>query len=303
MTKASANPRRALGRGLTSLLPSRTERAAPSPGERPPPERPAEIPIDLIDPNPAQPRAIFATEKLEELANSIRAHGILQPLIVRRRGDRYQLVAGERRWRAARLAGFATVPVIAREVPDEQLLEITLVENIQREDLNPIELAKALERMVEELGLTHEEIATKTGKDRTTITNTLRLLRLPPDVQQLLTERRLSPGHAKALLGLPSEELQRQIAERAASQGLSVRQVERLVQRLTRTREPAPITDVGEDPNVAAATSELERILGTRVRIVWRNQEHGRIEIDFYSEEDLHRIYSLITAGSEGGRT
>lgn len=299
MSKPTGNPRRALGRGLTSLLPPKPERPSAAPVEESLAHKPAEVAIDLIDPNPVQPRALFSSERLDELAASIRTHGVLQPLLVRRRGERYQLVAGERRWRAAKIAGLAKVPVIVQDVPDERLLEITLVENIQREDLNPIELARALERMAEELGLTHEEIAARTGKDRTTITNTLRLLRLPPDVQQLLAERRLSPGHAKALLGLPGEDLQRQVAERAASQGLSVRQVERLVQRMTKTREPAPLDKVEEDPNVAAARDELERVLGTRVRIVWRNEERGRIEIEFYTPEDLQRIYSVITGAAD----
>lgn len=295
MSKTTGNPRRALGRGLASLLPTKPERPAPHSVGLHPAASAAEIPLDLIDPNPVQPRALFSAEKLEELAASIRAHGVLQPVLVRRKGQRYQLVAGERRWRAAKVAGLTKVPAIVQEIPDERLLEITLVENIQREDLNPIELARALERMVEELGLTHEEIAARTGKDRTTITNTLRLLRLPADVQQLLAERRLSPGHAKALLALPAPDLQRQVAERAASQGLSVRQVERLVQRMTKTREPVALTDAPDDPNLAAARSELERILGTKVRIVWSSQARGRIEIEFYSEDDLQRIYSLIT--------
>lgn len=299
MNKAMGGQRRALGRGLTSLLPTKQERSSPSPSETSETQKPAQIPIELIDPNPVQPRSLFSAEKLEELAASIRAHGILQPLLVRRRGERYQLVAGERRWRAARLAGLQTVPAIVQDVPDEQMLEITLVENIQREDLNPIELARALERMVEELGFTHEEIASRTGKDRTTITNTLRLLRLPSDVQQLIAERRLSTGHAKALLALPTEELQRQAAERAASQGLSVRQLERIVQRMSKHRQPASLDEAAEDPNVAAARSELERILGTKVRIVWRSGERGRIEIEFYSSDDLDRIYALIARAAE----
>ncbi len=299
MSRPTGNPRRALGRGLTSLLPPRSERTGEGPPEPTGAQRQASVPIDLIDPNPVQPRALFSADRLEELAASIRTHGILQPLLVRRKGERYELVAGERRWRAAKLAGLTTVPVIVQDVPDERMLEITLVENIQREDLNPIELARALERMVEELGLTHEEIAARTGKDRVTITNTLRLLRLPRDVQQLVAERRLSPGHAKALLALPTEELQREVAERAASQGLSVRQVERLVQRITKSREPVSVVYVPEDPNVAAARSELERILGTRVRIVWRGEERGRIEIDFYSADDLQRIYALIAGAGE----
>ncbi|MGB9604331.1 MAG: ParB/RepB/Spo0J family partition protein [Bryobacteraceae bacterium] len=299
MSRPTGTPRRALGRGLTSLLPQRSEQAETRPVEGLSAGKPLEIPIDLIDPNPVQPRAAFAADRLEELAASIRAHGVLQPLLVRRHGDRYQLVAGERRWRAAKAAGLAKVPVIVQEIPDRKLLEITLVENIQREDLNPIELARALDRMVRELGLSQEEVAARTGKDRTTITNTLRLLRLPADVQELVAERRLSPGHAKAILGLPREELQRQVAERAASQGLSVRQVERLVQRMTKPREALSADQAAEDPNVVAAAEELERLLGTRVRIVQRSEQRGRIEIEFYSQEDLHRIYALLVRHAE----
>jgi len=300
MTKPTGSPRRALGRGLTSLLPSRGDQTRPSPRTAPPAARPVELPISLIDPNPVQPRSAFSPERLDELAASIRVHGILQPLVVRPTGERYQLVAGERRWRAAKLAGLERVPVVIQDVPDDRLLEITLVENIQREDLNPIELAKALDRLVRELGLTHEEVAERTGKDRATITNAIRLLRLPPDIQNLIAERRLSPGHAKAILGLPKEDLQRQVAERAASQGLSVRQVERLVQRMTKSREPVSADEADEDPNLAAAVAELERLLGTRVRIVRRSDQRGRIEIEFYSHEDLHRIYSILARSSEG---
>jgi ParB family chromosome partitioning protein len=248
--------------------------------------------VDLIDANPLQPRSVFNAEKLQELADSIRANGIIQPLVVRPHGERYQLVAGERRWRAAKLAGLAEVPAVVQDVTDERLLEITLVENIQREDLNPIEIAHAFERLSQDLNLSHEDIAQRTGKDRSTITNMLRLLKLSVDIQQLVAEHRLSMGHARAILGLPSEDLQRQVAEKASSQGLSVRQVERLVQRMTSTREPKTPEEV--DPNVKAAIQELERVLGTRVRISGRPEQRGRIEIEYYSAEDLDRIYSLI---------
>lgn len=290
MTKPSGSPRRALGRGLTSLLPSRqpVQTAPAATGQA------TLLAIDAIDPNPVQPRAGFAAERLEELAASVREHGILQPLLVRPHGARFQLVAGERRWRAAKLAGLAQVPVVIQEVPDHRLLEITLVENIQREDLNPLEVARAFERLMRDLGLSQEEIAQRTGKDRSTISNTLRLLKLPPDVQQLLAEHRLSMGHARAILGLPTHELQRQVAEKASAQGLSVRQVERLVQRLTRPREPEPLEAAQQDPNLRAAVEELERVLGTRVRLVARGDQRGRIEIEYYSAEDLERIYSII---------
>ena len=241
-----------------------------------------------------QPRRIFQHDRIEELAQSIRANGIIQPLVVRRRAERYQLVAGERRWRAARIAGVARVPAVIQEIPDDRLLEITLIENIQREDLNPIETAQAFDRLCRELQLSHEEVGNRTGKDRSTITNLIRLLQLPPDLQQLIGERRLSAGHARCLLTLPTAELQRQVAEKAVAQGWSVRQTERLTQRLMEDRKPKSIDEVQADPNVKAAIQELERVLGTKVRIVERARQKGRIEIDYYSSDDLDRIYSTI---------
>lgn len=295
MSKSSSNPRKALGRGLSALIASppaalgmvtQPESAAG--------EQVLQVPIDQIDPNPLQPRTVFQAERLQELAQSIATTGVIQPLIVRRHSGRYQLVAGERRWRASKIAGLDKVPVIVQEFSDAQLLEITLIENIQREDLTPIEVAHAFERLVNELGLSHEEIGRRTCKDRSTITNTLRLLRLPLDVQQLVAERRLSMGHARAILGLPTEALQRQIAEKSSSQGLSVRQVERLIQRMTETRVPKQVEEVADDPNVKSAIAELERVLGTRVRIVEKSENRGRIEIEYYSPDDLDRIYFLI---------
>jgi ParB family chromosome partitioning protein len=251
---------------------------------------------DDIDPSPVQPRSAFRPDRLAELAQSIRANGIIQPLLVRRIGNRYELVAGERRWRAARMAGLERVPAVVHDLADDRLLEITLVENIQREDLNPIEVAEAFQRMGRDLNLSHEQIAQRTGKDRTTITNMLRLLRLPQDVQLLLAEHRLSMGHAKVILGLPTPELQRQVAEKSSSQGYSVRQVERLVQRMTQSREPKSVEQVEQDPNVKAAIQELERVLGTRVHIVEKSDRRGRIEIEYYSPDDLERIYQIIVA-------
>jgi len=271
----------------------------------PPPAAPAEpptvnrLPIDQIEPNPNQPRTVFDPARLQELAASIQANGIIQPLIVRKIGDKYHLIAGERRWRASRLAGLKEVPIVIANIHDDRLLEVALIENIQREDLNPIEVAVAFEKLSNDLGLSHEEIGKRTGKDRTTITNMLRLLRLPGDVQLLLAEKRLSMGHARAILGLPTEELQREVAEKAAAQGLSVRQVEQMVHNMTKAREvkkadtPEPV-----DPNVKAAIGELEADLGTRVRIVEKAPGKGRIEIDYYSQDDLDRIYAVITGES-----
>jgi len=290
MNKIEA-PRRALGKGLGALLPTR---APSSPASEPGPGDSSSAPIDSIDPNPLQPRRVFQGERLAELAQSIRTHGIIQPLVVRRVADRYQLVAGERRWRAAKLAGVEHVPVVVREIPDERLLEITLIENIQREDLNPVETATAFERLGRELSLSPEEIGQRTGKDRTTITNFLRLLQLPSDLQQLVAERRLSAGHARCLLSLPSADLQREVAEKAIAQGWSVRQVERTTRKMMEGRKPKHVDELHPDPNVRAAIQEMERVLGTKVRIVEKAKEKGRIEIDYHSIDDLDRIYAAI---------
>ena len=284
------NPRKALGKGLGALLPTRPP--ALTPENRP--EDAVALPVDSIDPNPFQPRRLFQAERMAELAQSIRANGIIQPIVVRRSSDRYQLVAGERRWRAAKLAGLTHVPVVVQQIPDERLLEVTLVENIQREDLNPIETAIAFERMMSELSLNAEEIGQRTGKDRTTIVNAVRLLQLPQDLQQLVAERRLSAGHARCLVSLPTPDLQREVAERAVAQGWSVRQIERTTQRMLEGRKAKHVDEVDGDPNVKAAIQELERVLGTKVRIVEKAKQKGRIEIEYYSADDLDRIYTTI---------
>jgi len=293
MSKDVDNPRRALGKGLSALLPTRPTAQPPvEPAQRG--EEVAQLPIELIEPNPLQPRRVFQHDRIEELAQSIRANGIIQPLVVRRHAERYQLVAGERRWRAAKVAGLARIPVVIQEVPDEKLLEITLIENIQREDLNAIETAQAFDRLCRELQLNHEEVGRRTGKDRSTIANLIRLLQLPPDIQQLVAERRLSIGHARCLLALPTGELQREVAEKSVAQGWSVRQVERLTQKMMESRKPKAVDEVQSDPNVKAAIKELERVLGTKVRIVEKARQKGRIEIEYYSPEDLDRIYTAI---------
>lgn len=298
MTTPHENPRRALGRGLEALLPTRPLAAAvPVPAFEG--EGSSQIAIDLIDPNPVQPRRVFQQEALHQLADSIRQHGIIQPLVIRKSGSRYQLVAGERRWRAAKIAGLTQVPAVVQEISDDHLLEITLIENIQREDLNPIELAVALDRMAHELNISQDEIGRRTGKDRSTISNSIRLLQLPPDLQQLVAERRLSAGHARSLLALTDEDMQRKLAEKIVAQGLSVRQVERMTKRLTEPRDPAAEVEEPLDPNVKAALDEMARVLGTKVRIVEKRNNRGRIEIEYYSQEDLDRIYSVITGTAE----
>jgi len=300
MSEAADKQRKALGKGLSALLPGRSSgqssaAAAPAPVAMSMP--PSTLPIEAIRPNPMQPRVVFQPERLEELAASIRANGIIQPLIVRRHEAQFQLVAGERRWRAAKLAGLKDVPVVIQEIADPLLLEIALIENIQREDLNAIETARAYDRLGRDLGFSQEEIGRRTGKDRTSITNALRLLKLPTEVQLLLAEHRLSMGHARAILGLPSAEGQIEVAEKAAAQGLSVRQVEALVQELTSDRtRPGTRKEKAPDANVRAAIEEMERALGTRVRIVEISEQRGRIEIEYYSQNDLDRLFQQITA-------
>lgn len=300
MSEAAEKQRKALGKGLSALLPGRSlaqagAATAPASAALSTPAS-STLPIEAIQPNPMQPRVVFQPERLEELAASIRANGIIQPLIVRRHEAQFQLVAGERRWRAAKLAGLKDVPVVIQEIADPLLLEIALIENIQREDLNAIETARAYDRLGRDLGLSQEEIGRRTGKDRTSITNALRLLKLPPEVQLLLAEHRVSMGHARAILGLPNPEQQIEVAEKAAAQGLSVRQVEALVQVLTSDQTRAGNKkEKTPDPNVRAAIEEMERALGTRVRIVELSEQRGRIEIEYYSQTDLDRLFQQLT--------
>jgi ParB family chromosome partitioning protein len=295
--------RKVLGKGLSALLPGRSNPAAAAApaAEEKPSTPPARLPLSSIHANPMQPRTVFQADRLEELAASIRSNGIIQPIVVRQHEDGYQIVAGERRWRAAKLAGVADVPVVVQDVADPMMLELALIENIQREDLNPIETAHAYERLSRELGLSHEEIGRRTGKDRTSITNIVRLLKLPKEVQLLVAEHRLSMGHARAILGLPDATTQIQIAEKAAAQSLSVRQVEALVQELTSERHREGSGHRKEqtlDPNVKAAIEELERALGTRVRIVELSEQRGRIEIEYYSQAELDRLFQHITGSN-----
>jgi ParB family chromosome partitioning protein len=283
--------RKALGQGLNALLGGRTAPAPPASGLR-------AIPIEAIDPNPRQPRKQSTRESLEEMAESIRAHGLLQPIIVSplpgAAPERYQLIAGERRWRAAQLAGLHLVPALVREASPDQSLQIALVENLQREDLNAIEAAEAFDRLVAEFGLKHEEIARRTGKDRATISNFLRLLKLPAEVQELVRSGKLSAGHAKALLSLASAEDQRRTAAQLVAQDLSVRAAERLVGRLA-AGEAQPRTSKVQrlDPNIRAALADLERLLGTRVRLTGGGKK-GALIFEYYSPQDLMRIYDAI---------
>jgi len=292
------DPRKALGKGLHALLPARNNAANPSVPE------PAQSPQNTIQtlsiqhlaPNPNQPRKDFEPAGLMDLARSIERDGIIQPIIVRKSGPtEFQIIAGERRWRAAKAAGLTEVPVIVRTADDQQVLELALVENIQREDLNPIELANAFYRMASELGMSHDQIGTKTGKERTTITNAVRLLQLPTNIQSMVAAKQLSAGHARALLKFEDEPTQLDIATRCVAEGWSVRQIEEFTRKPASERKAkTKPTDIPLDPNVRFAVSELERVLGTRVRIVERSEGSGKIEIDYYSADDLSRVYEQI---------
>jgi ParB family transcriptional regulator, chromosome partitioning protein len=285
----------ALGKGLSSLLP---------PSSRPQPTVVPTGPVtelawEQIQTNPDQPRKEFRSEQLQELAQSIARDGILQPLVVRKRGEGYELVAGERRLRAAKLAGLQRVPVVVQTIADDRMLEIALIENIQREDLNAIELAQAFERMADELNLNHEEIGARTGKDRATITNAIRLLQLPKDLQDMVARRELSAGHARAVLKMHSEEEQRELARKIVAEGWTVRKAEGYSQPAPAEAKPEKAAPPAIDPNVKAAIDEMERALGTRVKIVEGKAGKGRIEIEYYSFDDLDRIYSLIAKQTE----
>ena len=267
-------------------------------------EEMVEIDIDLIEPNNFQPRTNFNAEKLEELAQSIRANGVIQPLLVRRvDDDRYQLVAGERRWRAAQRAGLLKVPCVVKEIPEDKMLELALVENIQRQELNAIEEAQAYKRLIETLGFTQEMVAQRVGRDRTFITNYLRLLRLPEDIQQMVEVEKLSTGHARALLGVDDPEIQRRLAKNVIDKGLSVRQIEYVV-KTTIEGKSQPIEEasasIKQDANVKAAEGKLRRKLSSKVNVIINHRNGGgKIEITFYDEKDLGRIYDLIMGKDE----
>ena len=279
--------RTGLGRGLEALIPVAET----------PPTGLAQVPVSAITPNPMQPRTAFDPETLAELAASIREHGLIQPLIVTQQGpDRYQLIAGERRWQAARLAGMVTVPAIVKEATPQQGLELALVENIQRADLNPLEEASAFRQLVEEFGLTQEQVADRVGKSRVAVTNILRLLRLPGEVKQALTDGTIHEGHARTLLALPTAEAQVAALKTVVNKALSVRQNEELVRRLL--AEPAP-TKVTRpvSPEVEALEEEFRETLGTKVNLYRSRKGRGRLVIHFYSEEELQAIYDLIVGG------
>ncbi len=280
----------ALGRGLSALIPDAVAPPEPAPA---PSGRPVDLDLDLLHPNKFQPRVHMDDQRLEELAQSIRANGVIQPIVARKHEGRYEIIAGERRWRAAQRAGMLRVPVVIRDVPDEKLLEVALIENIQREDLNAVEEARAYQRLSTEFKLTQEQIATAVGRERSTIANTLRLLKLPDDVLSQLSRGDLTMGHARALLGIEDGAALRRAAREVVDRTLSVRDTELLVRRLMQPAPPAK-TPRAADANTRAAEEKLRFALGTRVRIV-RKGKGGRLEIDFSDENELQRIYELMT--------
>jgi ParB family chromosome partitioning protein len=252
-----------------------------------------QVDIDLIDPSPFQPRTRFREEALEELARSIRVSGIVQPLVVRRMGTRFQLIAGERRWRAAQRASLGRVPAVVRDVRDEMALEMTLVENLQREDLNPVEQARAFQRLTDEFHLTQEEVADRTGKDRATIANSVRLLRLEEPILDLLEEGRLSAGHGRALLAIAEPKDRLELARKIARGGMTVRQVERLATRGAKTKHDSPAASV--DPNTKWAIEELQRKFGTKIVLhPLRPGRPGQLAFEYYDASDLTRLYEHL---------
>jgi ParB family chromosome partitioning protein len=254
---------------------------------------PLELDIDLIEPSPYQPRTRFREEALDELARSIQASGIIQPIVVRPVGKRFQLIAGERRWRAAQRAGLKKVSAIVKEVPDDLALEMTLVENIQREDLNAIEAARAFERLMDEFELTQEAVAERTGKDRTTVANAIRLLKLEEDIQDWIEEGKLTAGHGRALLGVADASLRMRYAKRAARGGLTVRQIERLGSR--RARSARAVAQSPMDPNIREALDELQRHLGTKILLREKTRlRPGQLVLEFYDEAQLMGIYDRL---------
>jgi ParB family transcriptional regulator, chromosome partitioning protein len=305
-------PRNALGRGLGALI-REPEPQVPTPPGPPSsfssistgaaaavapirdgaPTSPLEIDIDLIEPSPFQPRTRFNEEALAELTRSIQASGIIQPLVVRPVGHRFQLIAGERRWRAAQRAGLQRVSAIVRPVPDELALEMTLVENIQREDLNAMEAARAFDRLMTEFQLTQEAVAERTGKDRATVANAIRLLKLEPNLQDWIEEGKLTAGHGRALLAVGDPQLRMRYAQRAARGGLTVRQVERLASR--RARTASNDAEGPSDPNIRAALEELQRHLGTKVLLRQKTKMRpGQLVLEYYDDAQLMGIYDRL---------
>ena len=286
-----AEKRPALGRGLSALIPEAPATAAPGAA---PPERALDVDVDLLRPNRFQPRTVMDDARIEELSRSIKAQGVIQPIVVRKVDKGYEIIAGERRWRASQMAGLLKVPVVVRDIPEERLLAVALIENIQREDLNPIEEAMAYRRLADQYNMTQDQISDAVGKDRSTVSNVMRLLKLPREVRENVGAGSLSMGHARALLSLPDEAAQLQVSREVVSRNLSVRETEGMVKKAV---EPAKSREEPQkDVHTRAAEEKLRFALGTRVRIVRRGKA-GRIEVDFTTEDELHRLYEQLTRG------
>ena len=303
--------RNALGRGLGALIrelegkkpepapappqPSASGSAAAMPARQPMQGGPQEIDIDLIEPSPYQPRTKFHEQGLDELARSIKASGIIQPLVVRPMGSKFQLIAGERRWRAAQRSGLNKVSAIVKQVPDELALEMTLVENIQREDLNAIEAARAFERLMDEFHLTQEAVAERTGKDRATVANAIRLLKLEKQIQDWIEEGKLTAGHGRALLAVPEQQLRMRYAHRASRGALTVRHIEKLAARRSQGKHPQPPAPPHLDPNIRKALEELQRHLGTRIILRLKTKMRpGQLVLEFYDDKQLMGLYDRL---------
>jgi ParB-like partition proteins len=271
-----------LGKGLGALLSDLNEESQPT----------TEIDIAFLQPNPFQPRKVFDQEKLEELAESIKVHGLIQPLIVRKMQNGYQIVAGERRWRASKLAGLSMIPVVVRELEDKEMMSIALIENIQRQDLNVIEEAITYKKLMEEYVLTQEELAAQIGKSRSQVANTLRMLNLPPEIQTHLSDQRISVGHAKVLLGIMSKDLMIRLCERIIERDLSVREAEALIQDMTKSSRKINRTR-SKDIDVVELENNLQRIFGAKVKISG-NSNKGKVVIEYYTEDDLERILEIL---------
>ena len=299
-----SNSRNALGRGLGALLPS-AGAPAPQPVPQSAPSAVSDVPsanplaqkelsLDLIDPNPDQPRRVFAQEQLDTLAASIRVHGVLQPVVVRPAGDRYELIVGERRWRASRLAGLDSIPVVIADIDTQDRLEVALIENVQRHDLNPVELAIAF-RTLADTGATQEEIGRRVGLDRSSVANHLRLLELPREMQEDLESHKLTMGHAKALLQAPNPERRRRLRDKILEEGLSVRAAEDLARGKPKEARPRKEAPAPRDPSLDRACDALRERLQTRVRITG-DGTRGRIELEYFSDEDLTRLTGMLLA-------
>jgi ParB family transcriptional regulator, chromosome partitioning protein len=289
--------RQSLGRGLSALL-------GDTPGAAAKAEIAVnEVDIDLIDPNPEQPRTRFVESALEELATSIRSNGIVQPIVVRRSGDRYQIVAGERRWRAAQKAGLRRVPVTLKEISDEKLLEVALIENIQRQELNVVEEARAYRKLLDNIGFTQEELSERVGKDRSMISTALRLLKLPDQVLEFVENEQLTPGHARTLLVSNDSARQVEVAKAIVDFNLTVREAERMIKKKDAKGSNDASKEVAtpKDPNVRVAETKLMRVLGTNVKISPSKKDgEGKIEIEYYSLTDLDRLYERLINSKEG---